>query len=120
MSRLQHAMTWGKVARGKSNSSSSLPQTLALYGVLFPHHKEAAFANYRMWESVGFVISFAYSNFICLDEKLYVLIVVLILSMVLYAWVEWEEHKNPTVASPTERKVDLISSTTVVKAETKL
>ncbi|KAG9347512.1 hypothetical protein JZ751_005080, partial [Albula glossodonta] len=71
-------------------------QTNALYGVLFPNHKEAAFANYRMWESVGFVIAFAYSNFICLDSKLYVLIAVLILSMGLYGWVEWEEHKNPT------------------------
>ncbi|KAG7460982.1 hypothetical protein MATL_G00204680 [Megalops atlanticus] len=69
---------------------------LALYGVLFPNHKEAAFANYRMWESVGFVIAFAYSNFICLDTKLYILIAVLILSMVLYVWVEFEEHKNPT------------------------
>ncbi|XP_036406170.1 protein unc-93 homolog A [Megalops cyprinoides] len=71
-------------------------QTNALYGVLFPNQKEAAFANYRMWESVGFVIAFAYSNFICLDTKLYILIAVLILSMVLYAWVEFEEHKNPT------------------------
>uniref|UniRef100_A0A0E9PJZ3 Uncharacterized protein n=1 Tax=Anguilla anguilla TaxID=7936 RepID=A0A0E9PJZ3_ANGAN len=49
-----------------------------------------------MWESVGLVIAFACSNFICLDSKLYVLIFVLILSMVLYAWVEWEERRNPT------------------------
>ncbi|KAJ8270713.1 hypothetical protein GJAV_G00118390 [Gymnothorax javanicus] len=102
-------------------------QTNALYGVLFPHQKEAAFANYRMWESVGFVIAFAYSNFICLDSKLYVLIAVLILSMVLYALVEWEEHKNPTPGvttshENTEKKegMDLMQSTTNVKAETKL
>ncbi|XP_048842436.1 protein unc-93 homolog A isoform X1 [Brienomyrus brachyistius] len=73
-------------------------QTNALYGVLFPDHKEAAFANYRMWESVGFVIAFAYSNFICLDIKLYILIAVLILSMLLYGWVEYMEHRNPTLS----------------------
>ncbi|XP_061099894.1 protein unc-93 homolog A-like [Conger conger] len=98
-------------------------QTNALYGVLFSQQKEAAFANYRMWESVGFVIAFAYSNFICLNTKLYVLIAVLILSMVLYGWVEWEEHKNPTPGvefSHADKKEDLNSPTTVVKAETKL
>ncbi|MBN3314452.1 UN93A protein, partial [Atractosteus spatula] len=72
-------------------------QTNALYGVLFHEHKEAAFANYRLWESVGFVIAFAYSNFICLDIKLYVLIGVLVVSMALYGLVEYKEYKNPTV-----------------------
>ncbi|XP_061099043.1 protein unc-93 homolog A-like isoform X2 [Conger conger] len=71
-------------------------QTNALYGVLFLQQKEAAFSSYRIWESMGFMIAFACSNFICLNTKLYVLIAVLIISMVLYAWLEWEEHKNPT------------------------
>ncbi|KAK1796123.1 hypothetical protein P4O66_009208 [Electrophorus voltai] len=52
----------------------------ALYGILFPKHKEAAFANYRMWESLGFVIAFAYSTFICLSTKIYILISVLALT----------------------------------------
>lgn len=69
----------------------------ALYGVLFPRQKEAAFANYRMWESLGFVIAFAYSTFLCLDIKLYILLGVLILSMVTYLWVEYQERKNPTL-----------------------
>ncbi|XP_038818525.1 protein unc-93 homolog A-like [Salvelinus namaycush] len=72
-------------------------QTNSLYGVLFPRQKEAAFANYRMWESLGFVIAFAYSTFICLDIKLYILLGVLILSMVTYLWVEFQERKNPTL-----------------------
>ncbi|KPP58838.1 protein unc-93A-like, partial [Scleropages formosus] len=70
------------------------PALWALYGTLFPDHKEAAFANYRMWESVGYVIAFAYSNFICLYIKLYILIAVLVVSMVLYCWVDYQEHKN--------------------------
>ncbi|KAK3516688.1 hypothetical protein QTP70_022187 [Hemibagrus guttatus] len=73
-------------------------QTNALYGTLFPHHKEAAFANYRMWESLGFVIAFAYSTYICLSTKLYILIAVLLLSMLTYFWVEYNEYKHPTAA----------------------
>ncbi|XP_066533554.1 protein unc-93 homolog A [Hoplias malabaricus] len=73
-------------------------QTNALYGVLFPSHKEAAFANYRMWESLGFVIAFAYSTFICLSIKLYILISVLAVTMVTYLLVEYNEYKHPTAA----------------------
>lgn len=68
----------------------------ALYGVLFPKAKEAAFANYRMWESLGFVIAFAYSTFICLETKLYILLSVLLLTAVTYPIVEYGERKNPT------------------------
>ncbi|CAJ1077972.1 protein unc-93 homolog A [Xyrichtys novacula] len=71
-------------------------QTNALYGVLFPREKEAAFANYRMWESLGFVIAFAYSTFICLEYKLYILLAVLFLTAVTYPIVEFNEHRNPT------------------------
>ncbi|XP_068199315.1 protein unc-93 homolog A [Antennarius striatus] len=71
-------------------------QTNALYGVLFPKDKEAAFANYRMWESLGFVIAFAYSTFLCLEYKLYILLAVLLLTVITYPIVEYYEHKNPT------------------------
>ncbi|RXN07465.1 unc-93 -like protein [Labeo rohita] len=71
-------------------------QTNALYGVLFAKHKEAAFANYRMWESLGFVIAFAYSTYICLSIKIYICLSVLALTMVTYLYVEYNEYKNPT------------------------
>ncbi|XP_029984620.1 protein unc-93 homolog A-like [Sphaeramia orbicularis] len=71
-------------------------QTNALYGILFPRHKEAAFANYRMWESLGFVIAFAYSTFLCLEYKLYILLAVLLLTLLTYPIVEYHEHKHPT------------------------
>ncbi|XP_047657254.1 protein unc-93 homolog A isoform X3 [Tachysurus fulvidraco] len=74
-------------------------QTNALYGTLFPDHKEAAFANYRMWESLGFVIAFAYSTYICLSTKLYILIAVLVLNMLTYFWVEYNEYRHPTAAA---------------------
>ena len=33
-------------------------QINALYGILFPSKEEAAFSNYRLWESIGFIIAF--------------------------------------------------------------
>lgn len=69
----------------------------ALYGIIFSQNKEAAFANYRMWESLGFVISFAYSTFLCLEYKMYILLTVLLLTVVTYPVVEYHEYKNPTV-----------------------
>lgn len=68
----------------------------ALYGVLFAREKEAAFANYRMWESLGFVIAFAYSTFLCLEYKLYILLAVLVTTVITYPIVEYHEYKNPT------------------------
>ncbi|XP_060686987.1 protein unc-93 homolog A [Hemiscyllium ocellatum] len=66
-------------------------QTNALYGVLFLSHKEAAFANYRLWESVGFVTAFAYANFLCIKVKLIILVIVLFLGMIMYGIVEYIE-----------------------------
>ena len=49
-----------------------------------------------MWESLGFVIAFAYSNFICLDFKIYILLAMLVLTTVTYPIVEYHEWRNPT------------------------
>ena len=70
----------------------------ALYGVLFEKNKEAAFANYRLWESLGFVIAFGYSTFLCVNVKLYILLGVLSLAMLAYGTVEYLEAKK--VARP--------------------
>ncbi|KAF4071089.1 hypothetical protein AMELA_G00280840 [Ameiurus melas] len=73
-------------------------QANALYGTLFSDQHEAAFANYRMWECSGFLMPFAYSTFICLSTKLYILISVLLLAMLMYFWMEYNEYKHPTPA----------------------
>lgn len=49
----------------------------ALYGTLFPGRQEAAFSNFRLWNSVGFAAAFAYSNFICVWIKVTILFVFL-------------------------------------------
>ncbi|CAD7691631.1 unnamed protein product [Nyctereutes procyonoides] len=80
-------------------------QNNVLYGVLFEKNKEAAFANYRLWEALGFVIAFGYSTFLCVYIKLYILLGVLSLTMLAYGIVEYLEAKNqgrPVVAEQTK------------------
>jgi len=55
-----------------------------LYGTLFGNESEAAFSNYRLWESVGFVVAFAYSFYLCTAVKLYILTSVLVVAMIGY------------------------------------
>ncbi|XP_013372876.1 PREDICTED: protein unc-93 homolog A isoform X4 [Chinchilla lanigera] len=75
-------------------------QNNVLYGVLFEKNKEAAFANYRLWEALGFVIAFGYSTFLCVSTKLYILAGVLTLTMAAYGTVECMESRSPTQLSP--------------------
>lgn len=76
-----------------------------LYGILFEKHKEAAFANYRLWESLGFVIAFGYSTKLQAYIKLYILLSVLVLSMVTYGAVEYlEAKKSPGTPTATKKE----------------
>uniref|UniRef100_A0A1B6CEC5 UNC93-like protein n=1 Tax=Clastoptera arizonana TaxID=38151 RepID=A0A1B6CEC5_9HEMI len=63
-------------------------QVNGLYGTLFRRNKEAAFSNYRLWESAGFVVAYAYSTHLCARMKLYVMFTVLCIGMVGYIIVE--------------------------------
>jgi len=63
-------------------------QVNGLYGTLFRRNKEAAFSNYRLWESVGFVIAYAYSTHLRARMKLYVCMAVLIAGVIGYVIVE--------------------------------
>ncbi|KAL0116817.1 hypothetical protein PUN28_010026 [Cardiocondyla obscurior] len=63
-------------------------QVNGLYGTLFRRNKEAAFSNYRLWESAGFVIAYAYSTHLCARMKLYVMLTVLVTGTVGYIIVE--------------------------------
>ncbi|XP_026701439.1 protein unc-93 homolog A isoform X2 [Athene cunicularia] len=78
-------------------------QVNVLYGIFFEKHKEAAFANYRLWESLGFVIAFGYSTKLQVYIKLYILLSVLVLSMVMYGAAEYVEAKS-SLGTPTATK----------------
>ncbi|XP_077148914.1 protein unc-93 homolog A-like isoform X2 [Ranitomeya variabilis] len=76
-------------------------QTLlsSLYGVLFEKNKEAAFANFSLWESLGFAIAFGYSSSLCVYIKLYILMCVIVVGILLYGAVEYIEYKTPCETS---------------------
>ena len=65
-----------------------------MYGVFFHDNQEPAFSNYRLWESLGFVIAFAYANFLCIKVKLVILLAVLIISLIGYFAAEYIHKKQ--------------------------
>ena len=69
-------------------------QVNSIYGVLFKSNKEAAFSNFRLWESLGFAISYAYSNTYCLSVKLNLLLVYLTIGMIGYLIIEFMENRE--------------------------
>ena len=66
----------------------------ALYGCLFTGNTEAAFANYRLWESLGFLLTYAYNDYLCADVKLYICIGFLVTGVFCYFIVEVIEKRR--------------------------
>ena len=69
-------------------------QLNATYGILFAIDKEAAFSNYRLWESIGFLISFILQTQVCIEVKLYVLVAVIVCGFSGYCLIEINERRN--------------------------
>ena len=60
-------------------------QINALYGVLFASDEEAAFSNYRLWESMGFLLAFiTQASGVCVFSKIILTIIFLSIGMVGY------------------------------------
>lgn len=74
-----------------------LVQVNALSGLLFPGKEEAAFSNFRLWESTGSVITYAYSPYLCTESKIYCLMGILCLGMVGYGTIEWSWKSSRVV-----------------------
>ncbi|OXA46753.1 UNC93-like protein [Folsomia candida] len=75
-------------------SSSSSTQINAFYGVIFPQDEEAAFSNYRLWESVGFILAYVFSNVLCVRPKLWILVGVITVGMAGYFIIESKEFSR--------------------------
>ena len=71
-----------------------------MYGCLFKNHQEAAFANYRLFESIGFLVAFAYANSLTTEEKLYIVLAFLILGMIGYVVCEVLDKKKYQIEQP--------------------
>ncbi|XP_076469835.1 UNC93-like protein isoform X2 [Babylonia areolata] len=80
-------------------------QINALYGALFTENTEAAFANYRLWESTGFVMTYAYQNSLKTAYKLYICLAFLVTGMLGYAIVEITEKRKQS------KKAEITSTT---------
>ena len=84
----------------------SLLLLLALYAVLFTAKKEAAFSNYRFWQSIGFTIGLSYATVLCVSVKLYVLMAVFVVSVGGYLGVEMRERRR-IIRQKTEPEKDV-------------
>merc|ERR1711997_14707 len=74
-------------------------QINALYGVLFESDEEAAFSNYRLWESLGFIFAYILQTQVCIHAKLWVVLVVLFIGLGGYLAIEMSEKKKKEKAS---------------------
>lgn len=72
-------------------------QINALYGILFPTAEEAAFSNYRLWESLGLALAYLASNHLCIRPKLYILIVVATVGTICYYIVEYKVYRSKKI-----------------------
>ena len=70
-------------------------QINALYGVLFANEEEAAFSNYRLWESLGFLLAFITQAMgVCVFPKLILAIFFLAAGMTGFAILEFKIRKD--------------------------
>lgn len=84
----------------------------ASYGVLFTEH-ESAFSNFRLWESLGFVIAYVYTPRIRIIYAHIILLCVLTISMICYTIIDIKERRRKKKEELPEEK----PSTNPVDAE---
>ena len=72
-------------------SSDAIFQTqlYTMYGVIFNNCTDAAFANFRFWEALGFCIAYGYQSFLETKIKCYIMLGVILLSCIGYTSCEW-------------------------------
>lgn len=82
------AVLWGLA------DSVWLVQINAYYGILFPGREEAAFSNFRLWESVGFIIAYIISPYLRMSTKSYLMILLMVVGVLCYFIVEYKDRKG--------------------------
>lgn len=84
------------------------PNFSALSGILFPGREEAAYSNFRLWESTGSVITYAYNPYLCTDVKLYLLLGLLLVGVSGYTAIEYLEMKKENSELSSKEMFDLV------------
>ncbi len=78
-------------------------QINAFYGVLFVENDEAAFSNYRLWESIGFVLFYIITPYIRIRIALIILLIFLTTGLAGYGLTEYrwkmKNSKNQIIPS---------------------
>ena len=73
-------------------------QINSLYGCLFPSEEKAAFSNYKLWESSGFLFAFVTSaTGVCILPKIVSMVVFLLVGMAAYLTLEYSQEKVKNV-----------------------
>lgn len=81
------AFFWFPIFWGMSDAVIQT-QINAIYGAFFADNQDAAFSNYRLFESIGFICPFVYDGLLCVSTKLYIQIIVLLVAAVFYVLCE--------------------------------
>ncbi|XP_052062455.1 protein unc-93 homolog A-like isoform X2 [Mytilus californianus] len=81
----------------------------AFYGYLFFKDKVAAFSNRGLWESVGFIIAFAWSGYLVTNVKLGLCLGFLISGMTLYILVDVQNRKQRKQVKINEDTIALLN-----------
>lgn len=100
-------LTRHRVASTRNNAPPPISVT-ALSGILFPGKEEASYSNFRLWESTGSVITYAYSPYLCTNVKIYLLLGLLIIGALGYTGVEFRQHKMRTKDQEARGKFELV------------
>lgn len=72
----------------------SSPPPTALYDVIFPGESEAAFSNYRLWESLGFIFAYVNSTTSCMNVRVTNVVVWLVFGILGYYIIEILERRG--------------------------
>ncbi|XP_035223793.1 protein unc-93 homolog A-like isoform X2 [Stegodyphus dumicola] len=59
-------------------------QITALYGLMFPNDREAAFSNFFFWSFLGFFLCYSYANYFSVALKLGILLFFLVTGIICY------------------------------------
>lgn len=62
--------------------------------MIFPGESEAAFSNYRLWESLGYIFTYVGSSTTCIGTKLSNVLVSLIFGIIGYYIIEVLERRG--------------------------
>uniref|UniRef100_A0A1B0CPZ7 Putative conserved plasma membrane protein n=1 Tax=Lutzomyia longipalpis TaxID=7200 RepID=A0A1B0CPZ7_LUTLO len=74
-------------------------QINGMYGAIFEKNKEAAFSNYRLFESLGYLVTYALSTVLCARTKLISALGLLVIGTVGWIVVEWRVKSSKSFES---------------------